>query len=165
MNIRQATIDDSDLVVKYLTRFRSEKLNTVLKHSNAPTVESQKIFMKQMDGITGVMFVCIADEFIVGCITGTKKTHPQLSHSCEFGVGVIEEYRGIGIGKKLIEKIEEWAWKTCERIELSVFSNNHDAIQLYSKMGYDIEGRKRGGVYIDKMYYDIIEMAKIRNIL
>lgn len=51
---------------------------------------------------------------------------------------VKEEFRRLGIGKKLITMLEGWAKDTFENyvIEITALSNNEKAIEFYNKMGY-----------------------------
>lgn len=55
----------------------------------------------------------------------------------EFGVSVVEGYRGRGIGRALIGHLEAWAIERgAERILLNVAEANVDAIRLYHDLGY-----------------------------
>ena len=57
--------------------------------------------------------------------------------SAEFGVSVVDGYRGRGIGRALISHLEAWAWAHgVERIVLNVSEANEGAIRLYRDMGY-----------------------------
>ena len=57
--------------------------------------------------------------------------------TAEFGVSVVEGYRGRGIGRALIEHLEGWAADHgVERMILTVSTENEGAIRLYHAMGY-----------------------------
>jgi GNAT superfamily N-acetyltransferase len=57
--------------------------------------------------------------------------------SAEFGVSVVEGWRGRGIGRALIGHLEAWAIaRGAERIILNVSEANADAIRLYHDLGY-----------------------------
>lgn len=77
-----------------------------------------------------------------GQLVGTLdfKNNPKLrnKHSGEFGMGIIPEYRGLGLGKLLLQELLRWA-KASELIEkvcLGVFAENTAAIQLYRNSGF-----------------------------
>ena len=54
-------------------------------------------------------------------------------------VVVSEEYRGRGIGKRLLESINHWAKQQgLEEIELHVWQRNHRATAFYESLGYEI---------------------------
>jgi len=46
-----------------------------------------------------------------------------------------------------------------QRVELSVRENNRNAIALYEKVGFEIEGVQRNAVFVDGTYENIILMA------
>lgn len=57
--------------------------------------------------------------------------------TAEFGVSVLDGYRGQGIGRALIGHVEEWAARHgVERVILHVAEANGDAIRLYRALGY-----------------------------
>ena len=88
----------------------------------------------------------------------------RLAHTGTFGMMVLNEYRGLGIGKILLEKIITWAEHNpyIEKISLGVFSTNERAIALYKKMGFVEEGRKINEIKLnDKQYIDDVLMYKM----
>ncbi|HET7030121.1 MAG TPA: GNAT family N-acetyltransferase [Candidatus Limnocylindrales bacterium] len=57
--------------------------------------------------------------------------------SAEFGVSVVEGFRGRGIGRALIAHLEQWAAERgAKRMVLNVSSANEGAIRLYEDLGY-----------------------------
>lgn len=82
-------------------------------------------------------------------------------HVRVLGMLVIQGYRGLGIGTKLIERGLEWArsWRDVEKIALGVFSDNRSAFRLYQKFGFKVEGVKKRHYYIAGKPADEIEMA------
>ena len=57
--------------------------------------------------------------------------------TAEFGVSVVEGYRGHGIGKALIDHLERWAAEHgIDRMILTVSEANEGAIRLYHALGY-----------------------------
>ena len=60
----------------------------------------------------------------------------------EFGVSVLADWRGRGIGRALIEHLERWAADHgADEVMLDVSIANPDAIRLYQAMGYVDTGR------------------------
>jgi ribosomal protein S18 acetylase RimI-like enzyme len=60
----------------------------------------------------------------------------------ELGIGILEGYRGLGIGRRLITDLEAWAAAHgVERILLLVDAANDGAVRLYHRLGYIDEGR------------------------
>ena len=59
-------------------------------------------------------------------------------------VAVYPEYRGLGFGTRLLEKVEDEASRLgADRIVLDVEVDNRDAIRLYGKVGYGIVRKPR----------------------
>ena len=57
--------------------------------------------------------------------------------TAEFGVSVIDGFRGLGIGRQLIAACERWAAEHgVERMILTVADANDGAIRLYRELGY-----------------------------
>jgi ribosomal protein S18 acetylase RimI-like enzyme len=80
----------------------------------------------------------------------------------EVGVGVIAPFRSMGIGKALMEQAIKTAQKHgYTRLELSVRAGNSRAIELYKKLGFEIEGVKRCQARIDGVYEDVLWMARL----
>jgi RimJ/RimL family protein N-acetyltransferase len=77
------------------------------------------------------------------------------------GMSVAREWRGEGLGTRLLEHAIQWARETgiVTRIELFVFARNTGAIRLYERFGFVIEGRRRRSVYKDEQYMDDLLMA------
>lgn len=58
------------------------------------------------------------------------------------GMGLIEGYRSMGIGTKLLAAAIGWAkHRGAHKVVLEVWPHNERAIGLYEKFGFEIEGR------------------------
>lgn len=55
------------------------------------------------------IFVAKKDNTIIGEITILIHDKKRMRHVAEFGISVLKEYRGKGIGRKLIQTAEKWA--------------------------------------------------------
>jgi ribosomal protein S18 acetylase RimI-like enzyme len=82
------------------------------------------------------------------------------AHIGHLGMGVLKNFRGKGIGRRLAEAtIEKARALGLEKIELSVYSSNDAAIALYRNLGFQEEGRKSRGRLVDGIYDDVVLMA------
>lgn len=76
-------------------------------------------------------------------------------------IALRKNYRGMGIGSRLMEVGENFARAHHKhRMELEVFSKNKNAIDLYEKRGYLVEGVKKGAVEDEDGLDDVIIMTK-----
>jgi len=90
----------------------------------------------------------------------------RLAHKAEFGVGVLRDYWGYGIGTSLLRESLAWADSDAagiRKMTLSVLSANAGAIRLYERFGFQVEGvLKRDKLLSDGRFYDTVLMARFR---
>ncbi|MBK5429514.1 MULTISPECIES: GNAT family N-acetyltransferase [Bacillus] len=86
----------------------------------------------------------------------------RLSHKVEFGVCILKEYWGYGIGKNLLQESIKWAnANEVKKIALQVLETNEKAIQLYKKLDFEIEGiLKNDKKLSDGKYYNTVVMGR-----
>lgn len=110
-------------------------------------------------------YVAELDGKIVGNIGFEHSQRPRTSHCASFGIGVHDDYHGMGIGSQLLETVLELAdnWLNIMRIQIEVTVDNKAAIALYSKYGFEIEGEAQYSVYRDGDYVATYYMARIKN--
>ncbi|HEX4882820.1 MAG TPA: GNAT family N-acetyltransferase [Casimicrobiaceae bacterium] len=81
-------------------------------------------------------------------------------HVGVLGMGVLRDYRGRGIGRRLIAAALAAAEGRFEQVDLDVYGNNVAAQALYRSVGFVEQGRKRGGRKLDGAYDDILLMTR-----
>jgi RimJ/RimL family protein N-acetyltransferase len=84
-------------------------------------------------------------------------------HVGAFGISVAADFRGLGIGTKMMESViaeAEAHFAGLRIIELGVFANNDRAYRLYQKQGFVEFGRLPGGMLHRGEYVDHILMYK-----
>ena len=82
------------------------------------------------------------------------------AHIGGLGMGVLKDFRGQGIGKRLLQATIDGARRIgLEKIELSVYSSNEAAIALYRSLGFVEEGLKKRGRLVEGIYDDVLLMA------
>lgn len=70
----------------------------------------------------------------------------KLRHRAEFGVNILKEYWGLGVGRALMEACIQCAREAgYAQLELSVVTENTRAIALYQKAGFVEYGRNPKG--------------------
>ncbi|KGY09673.1 GNAT family N-acetyltransferase [Vibrio sp. MarTm2] len=109
-------------------------------------------------------FVAEVDGKVVGNIGFEHNQRPRISHCATFGLGVHDEYQGIGVGSKLIETVLDLAdnWLQVKRIQIEVNTDNEKAIACYKKFGFEIEGEAKARSFRDGEYIDTYYMARLR---
>lgn len=99
---------------------------------------------------------------LVGFITAEGNPLRKIAHQIYLVIGILQDYRGLGIGTQLFERAEAWCRaKGIHRMELTVIAKNAPAVHLYKKMGFEIEGVKRDSIFMDGSFLDEYYMAKL----
>ncbi len=81
-------------------------------------------------------------------------------HRCRLGMGIDSNYRGIGLGKKLIQfAIDFCKTNQIEYIDLSVFAHNLPALKLYKSIGFVERGIVEDCFRMNEIIIDDIQMT------
>lgn len=130
----------------------------------APPLESTRQFVRNNIERGYPQFVALAGETVVGWCDVLPKSSPIYAHSGVLGIGLDKDFRGAGIGRRLMEIAIDGAWRYgLTRIELTVRAPNTNAIALYRKLGFADEGVMRNAVRVDDVYEDTLIMALLRS--
>ncbi|MFZ0368548.1 MAG: GNAT family protein [Halobacillus sp.] len=75
------------------------------------------------------------------------------------------DYWGRGYGKDIIYTLLNHLFYTLnlERVQLDTWSGNHQALRLYEKAGFQLEGRLRRNEFVQGSYYDTILMGILKS--
>jgi ribosomal protein S18 acetylase RimI-like enzyme len=126
----------------------------------APPIETARAFVLENIKQGYPQFVAIVDREVVGWCDVTPKPHPIYAHAGVLGMGLLPQFRHQGIGTRLIRHALDAARAFgFSRVELAVRQNNENAIALYKKMGFVIEGFQRNAVKVDGAYENLILMG------
>lgn len=88
-----------------------------------------------------IVLVALADKKLIASgYARIEKAKPYLKHKNYAYLGfmyVVEEFRGKGVNKLLIEKLNEWILKqNIHEVRLDVYTDNKAAIGTYEKAGF-----------------------------
>jgi RimJ/RimL family protein N-acetyltransferase len=126
----------------------------------APPIEQTRDFVRKTMARGCPQLVALDGDCVVGWCDVLAMDRPAMRHSGVLGIGLLPEWRGRGIGRRLMERALEAARDFgLSRIELSVREDNTRAAALYAKLGFAVEGRKRRALFVDGAYHDLIFMA------
>ena len=101
--------------------------------------------LEEVKNNNGACFLAIDGNKVIGLIMGTIPSYDEydyLDYKCPKRGRIIElivtsKVRNNGIGKALIEKMEEYfKLKGCEYVLIDVFAYNENAIKFYERKGY-----------------------------
>ncbi len=90
-----------------------------------------------------------------------RPEHPWLLHIGHFGMMILKEHWGQGLGTQFLSILDAHAARVgCLRIEAEVRTPNERGLALYLRAGYEIEGTRRGAARIDGAFVDSYVIAK-----
>lgn len=115
------------------------------------TVDQQKEAIEGvLSEVRSTFFVAESAGNLAGFIVAFAGKMKRNNHSAYIALGVHDAFYGQGIATSLLERVFEWANEMgISRLELTVIKDNEKAINLYQKMGFQIEGEKIHSLMID----------------
>ncbi len=138
--IREAEKEDASRIIDYINKVGKETdLLTFGEGGFGITVDKEAEFIEGISKSDNQLMICafIEDE-LVGQLVFTGGSRPRIKHAGEFGITVLKEHWGKGVGSELISYLIRWAKETkiVRKINLRVRSDNQNAISLYRKLGF-----------------------------
>ncbi|WP_059170332.1 GNAT family N-acetyltransferase [Bacillus sp. FJAT-27445] len=165
MLIREIQPVDAENFICLIKQVESESKFMLMEAEERKTTPEQQ--RKQLEHIkkqsNSTIFVAEQEKGkLVGYLIAMGGSVRKTMHSAYLVIGILEEYRGRGIGTSLFQRLEEWAINSkISRLELTVVTQNEAGIALYKKRGFEIEGIKRKSLMIDDEFYNEYFMSKL----
>lgn len=110
-----------------------------------------------------IILLAIAEGEIIGIATINSNQKARIRHVGVLGIVIEKRYWGLGLGRKLMNLLINWA-KTnniTKKILLLTNENNIAAQELYKKIGFIEEGLLKKDNYINGVYYNTVIMGLI----
>jgi len=127
----------------------------------APPLEKLAKFQSDLIGKNGPVYYAVLNGRVVGWCDIFPYSNPRLCHRGGLGMGLLPEFRGRGLGSKLLLSTLDHAKRFgLEKVELNVYTSNAAAIALYKKFGFEEEGLIKKYRKLDGHYFDCLAMAK-----
>jgi RimJ/RimL family protein N-acetyltransferase len=119
-------------------------------------IDEAAAFVARNLRLANPQFVADDDGRIVGWCDIRRETIPVYAHVGHMGMGLLADYRGRGMGERLLRATIDAARAAgFERIELTVYARNVRAAALYRKVGFAHEGTRIRGKKLDGEYDDV----------
>ena len=154
--IRQEHIEGFHRTLDFVARERR-----YLSFLEAPPLESTRAFIldNMNKGYPQLVAVSPARK-VVGWCDVTGKPGALYAHGGVLGMGLLPAFRRQGIGKQLIQRAlaaaQDFGFR---RVELTVRANNLNAIELYKRVGFRVEGVQRDAIRVNGDYENLILMG------
>ena len=119
---------------RYFKSFH-DALSTVAKERiyiemiEAPSLEKVSSFQSSLISKNGPVYYAINNDRVVGWCDVFPDENPRQNHRGGLGMGLLPEFRGQGLGSKLLSAVLDHAKKFgLEKVELNVYTSNTPAV-------------------------------------
>lgn len=140
--IQNASIADAPCISKVLLHSFIQFKSFYTPEAFAATTVSADEVLKRLK--EGNVWVAVKDEHIIGTVAVVKQGNDLYIR----GMAVLPEARGLQIGWKFLEHIQQYAMENnCKSLFLSTTPYLPSAIHLYKKFGFEQIGEVDNGFY------------------
>lgn len=149
LHLRNATAEDGAAVVDIFTRTHMETdyLLSYPEENSHTVAEEAEYLQKKADSENEIEIMAFIDGKLAG-IAGIDAVGAKykVKHRAEFGISILKEYWGLGIGRALMNACVQCAKEAgYVQLELYVVADNERAIALYQSVGFQEYGRNPKG--------------------
>jgi RimJ/RimL family protein N-acetyltransferase len=162
--LRSPEPGDAEKILAYLKKTAAET-HFLLRGPDEVllTEEEERAFLRSQldDEKQGMLAAFLNGEVIATLHVGQVGPRKKVCHRAQFGMAVVQEYWGLGLGRVLIEiALSQAKAMGFEQLELGVFMDNHRARRMYEAFGFEQWGRMRRAFKLaDGSYRDELLMG------
>lgn len=158
-HIRPARQEDLSGVIGAIRQVAEER-TYIEAESVADEIDHEEALLRHNELESRMFFVATVNGEVVGWVHLHAPELEKLSHTAELTVGVLEGYRGHGIGAHLLSRGLEWAASNgYEKVYQSVPSTNEDAIAFLEEHDWETEAVREDHYKLNGHYVDEVMMA------
>jgi len=164
ISIRKIRETDSESFLRLCKKLDEETQFMMLESGERKiSIEEQTKTIKQiLQRNNQMIFIAESETELVGYVSAFGGDFKRNRHCAHIIIGILQAFGSQGIGKKLFSELEQWAKQIgIHRLELTVMYHNERAINLYKKMGFEIECIKKDSLLVNEKYVDEFYMAKL----
>ena len=133
----------------------------IVAESIAEQIDYEDVLIQNTDIESRMFFVALANDEVIGWVHLESSELEKLRHTAELTVGVLDEYRGHGIGGALMERGIEWAEDNGYlKVYQSIPATNEGALEFLDRAGWETEAIREDHYLIDGEFVDEVMMAR-----
>ena len=131
----------------------SEEGEYLIAETVVDILDHEKVVFRNNDLGSRIFFVATVDDEVVGWVHLESPNYEKLSHTAKLTMGVLEEFRGHGIGSNLMEHGLKWASENgYEKVYQSMPATNQAAIRFLEAHRWETESIRQAHFKIDDQY-------------
>lgn len=157
--LRNPIPEDAATLLEYLRKTAGET-DFLIRYPEecTMTLEQEQTFLQNsLQNPDSIMILCEVEGKLAGNCNLARHNKLKTRHRASIGIALTKEFWGLGIGTVLFEEMIRLAkhWGI-EQLELEVFADNHRAMALYQKMGFQIVAehpnfiKRKDGTYVNE---------------
>ncbi|QDU70423.1 GNAT family N-acetyltransferase [Mucisphaera calidilacus] len=137
---------DVERLLGYLDRVRQETDNLLFSPLDPlPSVEEERQWVRRsLEGPRSLTVVAERGDELVACCGVEGFDNVRRAHVVNLGISVLAAWRGLGLGRVLMETLIDWcrAHDEVTVVQLGALADNLRACGLYRSLGFVDEGRR-----------------------
>jgi RimJ/RimL family protein N-acetyltransferase len=125
--------------------------------------QAERRFVEQMAANGDALYLLgLVDDEIAGLLIFQRDRYRRMRHGGSLGLAVRLPYQQRGLGSAMLARFFDWVNSRpgLEKVKLEVFSTNPVAQKIYERLGFVVEGVRRGDVRVQGRAVDLVLMAK-----
>jgi len=162
VTIRPAQLTDAENLRETVKKYLDE--STYIPKSSdefkLSVAEEQSWIRSFNEKENSLLLVAVSEGCIVGNIDVTGHTRHAMMHTAVIGMGMLSEWRNLGLGTALMQQAINWACNSAilEMLWLEVYTENEAGIALYKNSGFEECGIVKDFFKNDGRYFDKLTM-------
>lgn len=156
--VREAGREDSHNLLTFLHKTGGESDFLTFGPGELPVLaKDMEAFLEEsIKAKNRIMMLALVEGKVIGSLYFAGGAKIRIQHTGEFGVSVLKDYWGQGIGTAMVEELIQWAKASgvIRKLNLRVRSDNEKAINLYNKIGFNHEGLISREFLISGKFFD-----------
>ena len=162
ITIRTTSIDDAEALAIFLTELDNET-ELMLFNPGERKIEIKNLqpFLQKLEMQRSIMLIAINEQHqICGFVFGEVPSLQRTQHVIRINMGVLKAYRHTRVTYRLTQSFRQHAIELgIKRGEATIIRENKASLAMCEKLGFVIEGIKKGSIKINDHYFDEICLA------
>jgi RimJ/RimL family protein N-acetyltransferase len=163
VTIRKATIEDAQNMIDFYNVVGGETdfLSFGANEFKRDLREYEDYITATSKEQNSTMLLALIDSEIISIATINSSQKERTKHVGTLGIVISKKYTGLGLGKTLMNDLIEWTKQNevTKKISLVTNENNAVAIELYKKLGFEVEGLLKKDNFIRGSYSNTVVMG------